>query len=66
MDIAIKTFENWKQEIINYYLYRFTNASVELINNKIKAIQRRYYFTRNRDYYEARIFLECNRRVLTA
>lgn len=66
VDIAIKTFENWKQEIVNYHLYRFTNAPVEGRNNKIKAIQRRHYFTRNRDYYEARIFLECNKRALTA
>ncbi|MBI6024457.1 ISL3 family transposase (plasmid) [Clostridium perfringens] len=66
VNIALKTFENWKQEIINYHLYRFTNAPVEGRNNKIKAIQRRHYFTRNRDYYEARIFLECNKRALTA
>lgn len=66
VDVALKTFENWKQEIINYHLYRFTNAPVEGRNNKIKAIQRRHYFTRNRDYYEARIFLECNKRALTA
>lgn len=66
IDIALKTFENWKQEIINYHLYRFTNAPVEGRNNKIKAIQRRHYFTRNRDYYEARIFLECNKHALTA
>lgn len=65
-DVAIKTFENWKQEIINYHIYRFTNAPVEGRNNKIKAIQRRHYFTRNREYYEARIFLECNKRALTA
>lgn len=51
IDIAIKTFENWKQEIVNYHLYRFTNAPVEGMNNKIKAIQRRHYFKRNRDYY---------------
>lgn len=66
VDVALKTFENWKQEIINYHMYRFTNAPVEGRNNKIKAIQRRHYFTRNRDYYEARIFLECNKRALTA
>ena len=59
--IALKTFENWKQEIINYHLYRFINASVEERNNKIEAIQRRHYFTRNRKYYEARIFLEYNK-----
>lgn len=66
VNIAIKTFENWRQEIINYHTYRYTNAAVEGRNNKIKALQRRHYFTRNRNYYEARIFLECNTRALTA
>lgn len=66
INIAIKTFENWKQEIINYHAYRFTNAAVEGRNNKIKALERRHYFTTNRKYYEARISLECSRRALTA
>lgn len=62
---ALKTFENWSQEIINYHACRFTNAAVEGRNNKIKALQRRSYFNRNRNCYESRILLECNLHVLT-
>ncbi|POO88225.1 transposase [Clostridium sp. 3-3] len=39
VDVALKTFENWKQKIINYDLYRFINAPVENRNNKIKSIK---------------------------
>lgn len=63
---ALITFENWKQEIINYHNCRYTNAAVEGRNGKIKAIQRRHYFTRNKHYYKGRILLECNNHFLTA
>jgi transposase len=63
---ALKTFKNWRQEIINYHACRFTNAAVEGRNNKIKALQRRHYFTRNKKYYDARLMLECNSDFLTA
>ena len=63
---ALKTFNNWKIEIANYHLCRFTNAEVEGRNNKIKALQRRCYFLRNRDVYEQRIYLECNSELMAA
>ena len=63
---ALKTFKNWKVEISNYHKCRFTNAAVEGRNNKIKALQRRCYFLRNRKVYEQRIYLECNSEILTA
>ncbi|VYU05054.1 hypothetical protein [Clostridium butyricum] len=66
VDVALKTFENWKDEIINYHLYRFTNAPVEGRNNKIKAIQRRHYFIRTESIMKRKFFLECNKRALTA
>ncbi|UOF92887.1 transposase [Fodinisporobacter ferrooxydans] len=53
--------ENWKEEIVSYHLLRFTNAAVEGRNNKIKALQRRHYFTRNTVCYKQRILLECNK-----
>lgn len=62
---ALITFENWRQEIINYHYCRYTNAAVEGRNGKIKSIQRRHYFTRNKDYYKRRILLECNNQFLT-
>lgn len=57
---ALKTFENWSEEIINYHYCRFTNAQVEGRNNKIKTLQRKCYFLRNRKIYLSRIYLECN------
>ena len=61
---ALITFENWEEEITNYHCHRFTNAAVEGRNNKIKAIQRRCYFTRNKRYYLLRIKMECNIHLL--
>lgn len=58
---ALKKMHNWKEEIINYHRCRWTNATVEGRHNRIKAFQRRHYFTRNRDYYKAGILVECNR-----
>lgn len=61
--LALKTFENWKTEILNYHLCRFTNGIVEGKNAKIKALQRRHFFLRNRSFYEALIIIECNKEL---
>lgn len=60
VESCIKTIQNWETEVINYHRLRFTNAVVEGRHNKIKALQRRHYFTRNRNVYENRILVECN------
>ncbi|WP_444543272.1 transposase [Lentibacillus kapialis] len=60
VESCIKTIQNWETEIINYHRLRFTNAVVEGRHNKIKALQRRHYFTRNRNLYKDRILVECN------
>lgn len=44
LDDALKTFENWSIEILNYHQYRYTNATVEERNNKIKTLQRAVSF----------------------
>ncbi|TDQ39816.1 ISL3 family transposase [Aureibacillus halotolerans] len=62
---ALKTMHNWQEEIINYHRCRWTNATVEGRHNRIKAFQRRHYFTRNHDYYKAGILVECNRHQLS-
>lgn len=61
---ALKTLRNWKEEIVNYHRCRWTNATVEGRHNRIKAFQRRRYFTRNRNSYKDGILLECNRHRL--
>lgn len=60
VESCLQTIKNWETEVINYHRMRFTNAVVEGRHNKIKAIQRRHFFTRNRDVYENRILVECN------
>ena len=60
---ALKTFENWQDEIVNYHLCRFTNGVVEGRNAKVKSLQRRRFFLRNRAFYEALIFIECNMEI---
>ncbi|OXM13377.1 ISL3 family transposase [Paenibacillus herberti] len=62
---ALKTMRNWEEEIVNYHRCRWTNATVEGRHNRIKAYQRRHYFTRNRDCYKAGILIECNRHKLS-
>jgi transposase len=63
---TVKTMRNWEAEIVNYHSCRWTNATVEGRHNRIKAFQRRRYFTRNRDHYKAGILIECNRHRLSA
>ncbi|RSL29725.1 hypothetical protein D7Z54_29810 [Salibacterium salarium] len=53
----LKTMQTWQEEICNYHRLRYTNAAVEGKNNKIKALQRRHYFTRNSEGYKQRILL---------
>jgi transposase len=63
---TLKTMRNWEAAIVNYHRCRWTNATVEGRHNRIKAFQRRHYFTPNRDHYKAGILIECNRHRLSA
>ena len=63
VETALKTFENWQIEIVNYHRCRFTNGIVEGRNAKVKSLQRRRFFLRNRTFYEALIFIECNKEI---
>jgi len=61
--LALKTFANHRESIVNYHRCRFTNGIVEGRNAKIKSLQRRHYFLRNRTFYEALCIIECNREL---
>jgi transposase len=54
----------WRQEILNYFTWPYTNGFVEGKNNRIKAIKRRGYGYRNRDNLRQQVFL--SNRVLVA
>lgn len=48
----VKTYQNWRNEITNYFIRRETSGFVEGLNNKIKSIKRRCFGI----YNTARLF----------
>lgn len=48
---------DWREEILNYFDYRYTNGFVEGKNNRIKVIKRVAYGYRNSDNFRQRILL---------
>lgn len=42
-----RTFKSWEKEIINSFIYPYTNGYLEGINNKMKVIKRMSYGIRN-------------------
>ena len=53
----LRTLEQWREQILNYFPYRVTNGYVEGSNNRTKAIQRQAYGYRNRGNLRLRILL---------
>lgn len=54
-----KTIENWKAQILQYFLTPFTNGRIEGTNHKSKNIKRRAFGFRNLERFRLRVFLEC-------
>jgi transposase len=52
---AVKTLQNWEEEILNYFTWRYTNAFTEGKNNKIKVLKRQAYGYRSFDNFRLRI-----------
>ncbi len=53
----LKTLNNWKEYVLNYFLERVTNGIVEGINNKIKMIKRLAFGFRNFANFKLRIIV---------
>lgn len=51
----LHTFDNWREEILNYFDYPISNGFVEGKNNRIKTIKRMAYGYRNMDNFRLRI-----------
>ena len=51
----LRTFRNWREEILNYFDYWITNGFVEGKNNRIKTIKRMAYGYRNMANFRLRI-----------
>ena len=51
----LKTLQNWKDYVLNYFIERISNGIVEGINNKIKMIKRMAFGFRNFEHMRLRI-----------
>lgn len=49
-----QTLLNWKNEILNYFDFKITNARVEAFNNRCKVVKRKGYGYRNFSNYARR------------
>lgn len=54
-----KTLLNWREEILNYFAFRITNARVEGFNNKASLVRRRAYGYRSHHNYRLRLLSAC-------
>jgi transposase len=61
LDAFICTFEDWQEEILNYFDARQTSATVEGLNNKARVILKRSYGLRAADSLWTRLILDVNR-----
>ena len=52
---AIKTFKNWQVEILNSYIFGYSNGFLEGINNTSKVIKRNAYGFRKYEHFKAKI-----------
>ena len=56
----IKTYHKFKENILNYFVFRFSSGAAEGLNNKLKIIKRRGFGFRNMTYFAKRGFLDIN------
>jgi transposase len=61
LDGFIKTFEQWQEEILNYFDAGQTSGPVEGINNKARVILKRAYGLKSADSLWTRLILDLNR-----
>jgi transposase len=54
-----RTLEKWKNQILNYFKFRLTNARTEGYNNVAKVIKRRSYGFKNFKHYRLRLLSAC-------
>lgn len=62
---AITAFTNWKEEICNSKLVKYTNGYIEGCNNKIKVLKRNAYGYKNFERFRNRILHIFNKKNLS-
>jgi transposase len=58
MNTFLKTLDNWKDKVLNFFHQRITNATVEGINNAIRGIIRRSFGFHNFANLKRRVIVE--------
>jgi transposase len=53
------TVRRWRDEILNHFTYRMTNAYAEGVTNRIKVIKRQAYGFRSFTNFQDRILVQC-------
>jgi transposase len=53
------TLESWKEEIVNYFEFRVTNATTEGYNNVAKLVQKRAFGYKSHRNYRLRVLNAC-------
>ena len=51
------TLKRWQTEILNSFVYGYTNGFVEELNNKTKVIKRATYGFRSFEHFRAKVLL---------
>jgi len=54
-----KTLMKWREEILNYFSTRLTNARTEGFNNKAKVVKRRAYGYKSFENYRLKVLTAC-------
>jgi transposase len=52
---VVKTFQRWKTEILNSFVYPYSNGYIEGVNNTTKVIKRNSYGIKNFDRFRKKI-----------
>jgi transposase len=61
LDGFVQTFEQWQDEILNYFEARQTSGPIEGLNNKARVILKRSYGLKGVDSLWTRLILDVNR-----
>jgi transposase len=60
LESFVVTYEQWQEEILNYFDARQTSAAVEGVNNKARVILKRAYGLKSGDSLWTRLILDLN------
>jgi transposase len=57
LQALLPVLAHWREELLHYFSWHYTNGFTEGKNNRTKALQRQAYGYRNREHLRLRILL---------